>query len=114
MHELGIVFHIISSLEQVGAQNHLRSISTVTLEIGEVSSVINSYLEDCWRWAADRSELLRGAALRIETIPAVTLCEGCGKTYGTVELGKTCTYCAGIITHLLTGNEVNIKEIEAC
>ena len=33
MHELGIVFHIISSLEQVGAQNHLRSISTVTLEI---------------------------------------------------------------------------------
>ncbi|MFR1037240.1 MAG: hydrogenase maturation nickel metallochaperone HypA, partial [Acutalibacteraceae bacterium] len=55
MHELGIVFHIISSLEQVGAQNHLRSISTVTLEIGEVSSVINSYLEDCWRWAADRS-----------------------------------------------------------
>ena len=81
MHELGIVFHIISSLEQVGAQNHLRSISTVTLEIGEVSSVINSYLEDCWRWAADRSELLRGAALRIETIPAVTLCEGCGKTY---------------------------------
>ena len=64
MHELGIVFHIISSLEQVGAQNHLRSISTVTLEIGEVSSVINSYLEDCWRWAADRSELLRGAADR--------------------------------------------------
>ena len=106
MHELGIVFHIISSLEQVGAQNHLRSISTVTLEIGEVSSVINSYLEDCWR--------LRGAALRIETIPAVTLCEGCGKTYGTVEHGKTCPYCAGINTHLLTGNEVNIKEIEAC
>ena len=88
MHELGIVFHIISSLEQVGAQNHLRSISTVTLEIGEVSSVINSYLEDCWRWAADRSELLRGAALRIETIPAVTLCEGCGKTYGTVSMVK--------------------------
>ena len=113
---MSLVLCFISSAawSRLGRRINLRSISTVTLEIGEVSSVINSYLEDCWRWAADRSELLRGAALRIETIPAVTLCEGCGKTYGTVEHGKTCPYCAGINTHLLTGNEVNIKEIEAC
>lgn len=113
MHELGIVFHIISSLEQVGAQNNLRSISTVTLELGEVSTVIDSYLLDCWKWAADRSELLRGAQLKIETLPAVTVCEDCGETYGTVEHGKTCPFCASINTHLLTGNEISIKEIEA-
>ena len=114
MHELGIVFHIIDSLEKVGKENKLRSVSTVTLELGEVSSVLDSYLLDCWRWAADKSELLQRSTLNIEKIPAVTVCEDCGKTYGTVEHGKTCPYCASESTHLVTGNEINIKEIQAC
>ena len=59
MHELGIVFHIIDSLEEVGRQNQLIKVSNVTLEIGEVRGVVDSYLEDCWKWAANRSELLR-------------------------------------------------------
>ena len=40
MHELGIVFHIIDSIEEVGRQNKLRRVSTVTLELGEVSGVV--------------------------------------------------------------------------
>lgn len=114
MHELGIVFHIIENLEQVGAQNCLRTVSTVTLELGEVSSVIDTYLLDCWRWAADRSELLRGAELKIEKISAVTICEDCDRTYETVEYGKTCPFCGSANTHLVSGNEVMIKEIAAC
>ena len=56
MHELGIVFHIIDSIEEVGRQNKLRRVSTVTLELGEVSGVVHTYLEDCWHWAAARSQ----------------------------------------------------------
>ena len=41
MHELGIVFHIIDSIEEVGRQNKLRRVSTVTLELGEVSGVVH-------------------------------------------------------------------------
>lgn len=113
MHELGIVFHIIDSLEEVRRQNQLSKVSTVTLEIGEVSGVVDSYLEDCWKWAANRSELLRDSQLQIEQIPAVTFCEECGQTYGTVEHGKICPYCASPNTYLISGNEFNIKEIEA-
>ena len=61
MHELGIVFHIIDSIEEVGRQNKLRRVSTVTLELGEVSGVVHTYLEDCWHWAAARSQLLNGS-----------------------------------------------------
>ena len=64
MHELGIVFHIIDSIEEVGRQNKLRRVSTVTLELGEVSGVVHTYLEDCWHWAAARSQLLNGSARR--------------------------------------------------
>lgn len=114
MHELGIVFHIIDSIEKVGRENQLTTVSTVTLEIGEVSGVLDSYLQDCWKWAAGKSELLRGSKLSIEQIPAVTFCEDCGRTYGTVEHGKICPYCSGEHTYLVAGNECNIKEIEAC
>lgn len=45
MHELGIVFHIIDSLKEVGEENHLKQIAGVTLEVGEVSGVLEDYLQ---------------------------------------------------------------------
>ena len=112
MHELGIVFHIIRGVEEVGRKNRVSRVSAVTLQLGEVSGVVEHYLQDCWRWAADRSQLLKGAQLRVETIPAQTLCESCGEIYPTVAHGKTCPACGSEHTHLLQGSEMLIKEIE--
>lgn len=112
MHELGIVFHIIDAVEKVGAENALTSVSSVTMEVGEVSAVISSYLQDCWQWAVKRSDLLDGAKLIIETMPARTVCNHCKKTYGTVAYGRICPFCESADTVLLTGNEISIKEIE--
>lgn len=113
MHELGIVFHIIDTVEQVSAENELRHVNAVVLELGEVSGVVPEYLTDCWRWAADKTELMKGSELKIETLPAVTHCGGCGRDYPTVEHGRTCPHCHSGETWLLTGNEVSIKELEA-
>ena len=113
MHELGIVFHIIDSVEKVAAENDLEKVSAVVLELGEVSGVVPDYLTDCWRWAAAKSELMSGSELRIEALPASTHCDGCGRDYPTVAHGRTCPFCGSGSTWLLTGNEVNIKEIEA-
>jgi hydrogenase nickel incorporation protein HypA/HybF len=112
MHELGIVFHVIKSVEQVAKENNLTDVASVTMEIGEVSTVIPDYLKDCWKWAIKKSDLLSKADLIMETIPAVTFCEGCEKTYETVEYGKICPHCGSERTYLLRGNEINIKEIE--
>ena len=114
MHELGIVFSIIGAVEKVGRENRLRRVSSVTLELGEVSGVLDRYLQDCWKWAAARSDLLRGAALRTETLPAVTRCGDCGNAYSTVAYGRLCPACGSENTALAAGDEINIKEIEAC
>ena len=113
MHELGIVFHTIKTVERVGADNGLTEIASVTLELGEVSGAIPKELVSCWDWAVQKSDLLLGAALHIETLPAVTHCGGCGRDYDTVPQGRTCPYCGSEDTWLVQGNEVNIKEIEA-
>ena len=113
MHELGVVFHIIRRVEELGQENELQKVNRVTVEVGEVSAVIPSYLTDCWNWAVKKSELLSGAQLEVETIPAVTWCDDCRTTYPTVAHGKTCPYCGGGNTWLQQGNEFNLKEIEA-
>ena len=73
MHELGIVFHMIKTVERIAEENVLTSVSSVTLELGEVSGVVPHELTSCWNWAVAQTEVLKGAELRIETIPAVTL-----------------------------------------
>ena len=83
MHELGIVFHIIRTVEDVARQNDVTRIRRVTLQLGEVSGVVESYLQDCWKWAA------------------------------AVQFGRTCPHCQSPRTHLLQGHEMLIKEIEA-
>lgn len=114
MHELGIVFYIIKDVKEAAEQNNVKKINSVTMELGEVSTVIPYYLEDCWKWAVKKEgPLLNEAKLVIEQIPAVTYCEGCGKEYPTVANGKTCPYCKSDKTYLLRGNEVMIKEVEA-
>ncbi len=40
MHELGIVFHTIRTIEEVAAEQGLTRVGSVTLELGEVSGAI--------------------------------------------------------------------------
>lgn len=112
MHELGVAFHITESVEKIAIENQSSRVHSVTLEIGEVSTVIPEYLLDVWKWNCKRNEMFEGCELRIERIPAVTYCEGCQQNYPTVPHGKTCPYCGGDKTYLVAGNEMNIKEIE--
>ena len=112
MHELGIVFYIIRDVKKVAEENNVEHVSTVVMNIGEVSTIIPDYLTDCWRWAADKEDLLRGCELKVNTVPAVTYCEDCGKEFATVQHGKICPHCGSEHTYLLRGNEVEIKEIQ--
>ena len=113
MHELGTVFYVIEQVEQVCKENDLTVVGSVTLEIGEVSGIIPEYIVDCWNWARKKNDFVKDAEIKIETLEAVTYCEDCQKTYPTMKYKKICPYCGSEHTYLLTGNEYNIKEIEA-
>mgnify|MGYP002627204422 CR=1 FL=1 len=112
MHELGIVFYIIRDVKKAAEENGVSRVSAVVMDIGEVSTVVPEYLADCWRWAADREDLLRGAELKVNRLPAVSWCDDCKSEYETVRHGRTCPVCGSGNTWLLRGNEVSIKEIE--
>ena len=53
MHELGIVFHVIRAVEDIGRQQQLTDVASVTLELGQVSGVVPHELESCGPDGAD-------------------------------------------------------------
>lgn len=111
MHELGVTFYVVKDVKAVAEENQLDKIDFVTLEIGEVSGVINEQLIDCWNWARKKEKVTENTEMFIETLEAVTFCEDCEQEYGTVEHGKICPHCGSKNTYLVRGNEFNIKEI---
>lgn len=112
MHELGVVFYVIDDVKEVAKENDAEKVKSVTLEIGEVSTVVPSLLTHCWNWAVTKHDIMEGCELKIERIEAVTYCEDCKGEYSTVKYAKICPYCGSEHTYLLKGNEFNIKEIE--
>ena len=54
MHELGVVFHCIKEVNKIAEENRVKKINSVTVEIGEVSTVLPYLFEDCWNWAVKK------------------------------------------------------------
>ena len=112
MHEMGIILHLAKSLEETAREQDISKILRVTLQVGEVSGIMTDYFTDCWNYFRRRHPVLETAGLTLETIPAVTFCSACERTYPTVQYGRECPYCHSGETWLLRGNECVIKEIE--
>ena len=113
MHEMGIVLHLAKTLDETAEENQLTKIGKVVLQVGEVSGIMTDLFTDAWDYFKGRHPVLTDSELVLETIPAVTWCDGCKREYETVKYGKECPYCHSGETWLLRGNECIIKEIEA-
>jgi hydrogenase nickel incorporation protein HypA/HybF len=113
MHEMGIVVHLAKTLDQTAKEEGLTKIGSVTLQVGEVSGIVTDLFTDAWDYFKKKYPVLEESELILETIPAVTWCDSCKRTYETVKYGKEWPYCHPGETWLLRGNECIIKEIEA-
>ncbi len=112
MHELGIVMHVIKQVEEVAAQNDVKKVLKLKLEVGEVSSVVPELFTDCFEWAKKKTKYMQETELELIVLQALSYCNDCKETYKTTEYAKQCPHCGSYDTYLVTGNEINIKDIE--
>ena len=112
MHELGLVNYAVKEVSKIAEEHNVTKIKSVTLEFGEVSGIVTSYLYNYWDWYTKKFPIFEGSELKCEEIPAVTWCDDCKITYSTIKYGKICPHCGSGKTWLLRGNEMRIKEIE--
>lgn len=112
MHELGIVVHVIEQVEKVAEENKVKSVSKVTLEVGEVSSVVPDLFRDCFEWSKKKSRFMKECELDLIILEGISYCNDCKETYKTTEYAKKCPHCGSYDTYLVTGDEINIKSLE--
>lgn len=113
MHELGVVIEVVKTVERIAVENQLSIIDKLVLQIGELSSMVPKYIEECYPAAVDGT-ILQDTKLEIEVLPANALCSECKKVFNLVENGKECPVCKSNKWELLSGKEFYIKEIVAC
>lgn len=63
MHELGIVLNVIDRVEEIAKENKVKEVTKLTLEIGEVSSIVPSYFSDCFEWAKKKTDYMKDTEL---------------------------------------------------
>lgn len=111
MHELGIVTHVIDQVEKIAAENDVKEVVKLTLEVGEVSSIVPSYFTDCFEWAKKKTKYMQNTELDMIILEGISYCRDCQNTYKTTTYAKQCPHCGSHDTYLVTGNEMNIKDI---
>ena len=112
MHELGIVLHFIDMVEKIAEENHVNDVLRVTLELGEVSTIVPSYFKDCYQWAIRETKYMRHCELDLVIIQGISYCRTCRQSFPTKAHGRTCPHCGSGDTYLVTGRDVTIKDIQ--
>ncbi len=74
MHELGIVFYVIEEVEKVAKENNVNKVTALTLEVGEVSSVVPSYFVDAYHWAIKKTKYMQECKLNLVIIEGISYC----------------------------------------
>lgn len=110
MHEIGVLFEIIKTVENFAKQNDVKKVETLVLQIGELSSMIPRYMKNLYP-ATIEGTILQGSELEIEVLPANALCKGCNKVFNLVSNNGICPKCETKDWELLGGKEFYIKEI---
>lgn len=108
MHELSITQNIVEICVDHAAG---RQVSSVCVEIGDLSGVIPDSVEFCFE-ACSRNTLLEGARLLIERIAGRARCRQCGAVQQLASYYDACTTCGDFNLEILAGKELRVKQLE--
>jgi hydrogenase nickel incorporation protein HypA/HybF len=112
MHEMGIVYELMDSLEKICKENHVTTLRSVTMNIGEASMVVPRYMEECWA-AATADTDYKNTQLKINVTVASGRCNRCGAEFEIAKNQQKCPKCGNWNDFVpISGMEIEIAQIE--
>lgn len=112
MHELGVVLEIFDLVEEIMQEQKLKKVSSITVELGELSGIMPDYFSECWK-AARLGGAFNETELKLVHIPATARCV-CGKEYEMTKNNRICPECHKTDYEIIRGREFMVLSIEAC
>lgn len=114
MHELGVILNMLDTLEAAAKRNNVKHIETVSIDVGEMTGIVPTYMKGVWPEACNGTVCM-GSELYINVVKAVSVCADCGAEYLTMENAPndvpTCPKCKSTRWTLKEGDGLVIKEI---
>ena len=111
MHEMSLAEGVLQLIEDSARQQNFSKVSTVWLEIGELSGVEVEAMKFCFD-AVTRDSVAQGARLEIITLPGTGWCMACAVTVPMSEVFGECPHCGGHQMQVTGGTEMRLKELE--
>ena len=108
MHELSITRSVVAIVAERAAGQR---VTRVRLEIGRLSAVVPDAIRFCFDLCAATTPLA-GAALQIDEIPGRGRCDACCAEFALTMPAGRCPRCGAGSLRLISGQEMNIKEME--
>lgn len=110
MHEMGLVRHVVRTVERYAAENNLSHVDGLVLEIGELSLVMPEYIKKIYPVVIEGT-ILEGSELEMQIIPGMAECNECDEIFNVVENKGYCPNCRSFDKQILTGKDFKIKEL---
>lgn len=110
MHELSIVMEVLKQVEKAAASHGSPKVNAIVLQVGEASSVVPRFLEECYEIASHNTPF-KDTELQLEIIPAMGRCRNCEQIYHLRENQGICPRCDQSDAEFLSGREFMIKQI---
>ena len=111
MHEMSLAEGVLQLIEDSARQQRYSRVSTVWLEIGELSGVEVEAMKFCFD-AVTRDSVAQGARLEIIALPGTGWCMACAATVPMSEVFGECPLCGGHQMQVTGGTEMRLKELE--
>jgi hydrogenase nickel incorporation protein HypA/HybF len=111
MHEMSLAEGVLQIIEDTARKDHFGKVTTVWLEIGQLSGVEPEAMRFCFD-AVTRGSVAEGAQLEIIATPGQGWCMACAKTVARMKVFGECPDCGGFQIQVTGGTELRIKELE--
>lgn len=111
MHEMSLAEGVLQLIEDAARQQNFSKVSTVWLEIGQLSGVEVEAMKFCFD-AVVRGSVAQGARLEIIALPGTGWCMACAQSVAMAEVFGQCPKCGGHQMQVTGGTEMRLKELE--
>ena len=107
MHELSLVINVVHLVSEDAARKGIARISTVELEVGEISGALPHALKEAFPIAC-RGTILESADLVVKEVAAGVKCKKCGREFFPTREGWACPSCGSYEAALTQGTELRV------
>lgn len=111
MHEISVLYEMVGMAEKIAAQNNVKRIVSISVEVGELSGILPVFLKKYYPIVIENREILKGSTLLIQNVPGQALCCECQSLYNVMKNEGKCPRCQSRNKTILGGREFVLKNI---